>query len=129
MAVPGFDPGRRHEAERRDERAEGTTKKNFLESRYRRWIFRFCADHGVVHPDYLELNSAQISDWEAFGEVYPYGEIREDFRAARTAYEIHRGISGKGDFSDFVLPEKLEPLDRNARFLKRMRRAIAKARK
>jgi hypothetical protein len=82
----------------------------------------------IPHPDFLELNSYQISQWQAFGQVYPFGEIREDFRAALVASVIRRSITGEADFSDYVLPEKLTPMDRNARFLQRMRSAAANAR-
>jgi len=71
----------------------------------------------------------QISEWQAFGEIYPYGEIRQDYRAAMTAFEIRQSIRGKAKFADFLLPEMTEEDDRNKRFLEKMRRAIERANK
>jgi hypothetical protein len=42
---------------------------------------------------------------------------------------MRRSITGEADFSDYVLPEKLTPMDRNSRFLQRMRSARAKAKR
>ena len=56
----------------------------------RRFIFRLCKELGYAHPDYLldELNSEQISEWEAYNSLEPIGETRADYRAALIACTI-----------------------------------------
>ncbi len=73
------------------------------------------------------MNSRQISEWQAFGDVCPYGEIRDDLRMAKAAAALAHAICGKTDIEHFHLPDPL--LTKSELFLARMRRSRASRRR
>lgn len=68
---------------------------------------------GYAHPNKLlnELSSQEISDWLAFSQIEPIGEVREDFRNSLLRHEIvalTHAIHGKKgtkppNFKKFIL--------------------------
>jgi hypothetical protein len=75
----------------------------------RRLYFQLCLALGVLHPDFLleQLDSRQIAEWEAYYNLCPFGDRREDFRAAYVSLTTAQCHSPKKrlKLSDFVLPE------------------------
>lgn len=68
---------------------------------------------------YREIDSAELSEWEAYYNLEPWGTPRADVRAgivASTIANVNRGKDTKAFvYSDFVLKSKLE-LGHEARY-------------
>jgi hypothetical protein len=71
-------------------------------------MFRLALALGFPHPDYLlpMLNSRQITEWQAYWEMEPFGEIAAEFRSGQIAAMIVNTHLRKGSqpmkAADFV---------------------------
>jgi hypothetical protein len=61
---------------------------------------------------YKEIDSAELSEWEAYYNLEPWGQLKEDIRTgiiASTMANVNRGKDTKAfTYNDFVLKSKLE---------------------
>ena len=61
---------------------------------------------------YLETDSAELSEWEAYYNLEPWGESKEDIRTgiiASTIVNVNTGKNAKTfTYNDFILKSKLE---------------------
>lgn len=61
---------------------------------------------------YREIDSAELSEWEAYYNLEPWGQPKEDIRAgivASTIANVNRGKETKAfTYNDFILKSKLE---------------------
>ena len=72
-------------------------------------MFRLClaigGDH-CIHPDVLErhLNRRQIAEWIAYASMFPFGDERNDQRAALMTYHLRAPhAEDPGEPKDFLL--------------------------
>jgi hypothetical protein len=65
---------------------------------------------GFPHPDWLlrSLTSKQISDWQVYYALEPFGEDRADWRQALTSLQVNHAFGGTAKMQDFMLhkPER-----------------------
>ena len=89
---------------------------------------------GYPHPDYLlrVLNSRQISEWQAWFAIEPFGQYPEYLRAgiiAATIANVHKGKKGRSlKAEDFIPkePEIREPKRQSMAEIKKVLQQIAK---
>ena len=67
---------------------------------------------------YKEIDSSELSEWEAYYIIEPWGEQKADVRTgiiASTIANVNRGKNAKAfTYNDFILKSKLE-FEHNAR--------------
>lgn len=72
-------------------------------------MFRLCLAIGgdrCIHPDVLErhLNRRQIAEWMAYASMFPFGDERNDQRAALMTYHLLAPhVEDPGEPKDFIL--------------------------
>lgn len=68
------------------------------------------------------MDSRELAEWQAFAQLEPFGEVRDDLRAgvvASTVANVNRGKGGKAfQPSDFLLYREPQTTDDHVKILK-----------
>jgi hypothetical protein len=61
------------------------------------FAFTLCLALGVPHPRYLSayLTAADMAEWQAFNNLSPIGQVRDDYHAALVAWTTARTQGNK----------------------------------
>jgi len=73
-----------------------------------------------IHPDFLEqhLNRRQIYEWMAYEKLFPFGDLRDDYRMAHQTFWLRAAwLEDAGEPNDYMPQLDNEPVKSEAQLI------------